>query len=169
MQRRTVLALLLACAAGFRTGPAQTAPLTVFIVRHTEKGPEVRDPSLTNAGRRRATELARVLGDVGVNALFVTQFRRTQETLAPLARRTGLTPTLLDARDVDGLIEALGALPPGSRAVVASHSNLVHLIVARLTGVQIPELTDVDYDRLVVVTVISKEQGTAVVLHYGER
>jgi broad specificity phosphatase PhoE len=70
---------------------------------------------------------------------------------------------------LDALIEELRALPAGSRAVVASHSNLVHAIVARLTGATIPALTDLDYDKLVVVTVTGKEKGSAVVLRYGEK
>jgi broad specificity phosphatase PhoE len=169
MLRRSALTLLLACSIGVPATLAQSAPLTVFVVRHAEKGPEVPDPSLSDAGRRRATELARVLSDSRVTALFATEFKRTQETLAPLAAATGVAPTHLLARDMDALIEQIRALPPGSRAVVASHSNLIHVIVARLTGVMLPELTDLDYDRLVVATITGKEKGTAVVLRYGEK
>ena len=43
------------------------------------------------------------------------------------------------------------------------------LIVQRLTGVTMPQLTDLDYDRLVVVTVTGKEKGSAVVLRFGEK
>lgn len=168
MLRRPALLLLLTGWAGLPAVGAQSAPLTVFVVRHAEKGPEVPDPPLTEAGNRRAAELARVLGDSKVTALFVTEFKRTQETLAPLAAATRVRPTQLLARDMDALIEQIRALPPGSRVAVASHSNLVHVIVARLTGVNIPELTDLDYDRLVVATVTGKEKGTAVVLRYGE-
>jgi broad specificity phosphatase PhoE len=169
MLRRTCLALLFLCLAGIGVAPAQNAPVTVFVVRHGEKGPEVPDPSLTEGGKHRAAELARVLGDVKLNALFVTEFKRTQESLAPLAAATGLTPVRLLARDVDALIAQLQALPPGSHAVVATHSNLVHVIVTRLTGTTIPELTDLDYDRLVVVTVTGKGKGSAVVLRFGDK
>jgi len=169
MLRRSALALLLALPAGVRLAPAQAAPVTVFIVRHAEKGVEVPDPSLTDAGKHRAEELARVLSDAKPAALFVTEFKRTQETLAPLAAAKSLTPTRLLARDVDGLVAAIQALPAGSQAVVATHSNLIHLLVARLTGVVMPELTDLDYDRLVVVSVTGKGKGSAVVLRYGER
>ena len=169
MLRRSAILLLLACSLGFRAAPGQSDPLTVFVVRHAEKGTEIPDPSLTEAGRRRATELARVLADARVTALFVTEFKRTQETLAPLAAATGLTPTRLRAQELEALIAALEALPPGSRAVVASHSNVVHLIVARLSGAQVPALTEADYDRLAMVTVTGKGKGAAVVLRYGEK
>ena len=40
MLRRSAIALLLAISVGFRSAPAQAAPVTVFIVRHAEKGPK---------------------------------------------------------------------------------------------------------------------------------
>lgn len=145
---------------------AQSAPITVFVVRHAEKGPENPDPSLTEAGEQRAAELARIVGDAGVTALFTSEFKRTGETLAPLAARTGLVPVVIPAGKMDSLIAAIRALPPGSRAVVSSHSNLVHLIVERLSGVKIPALTDEQYDRLAVVTVHGEAKGEAVVIRY---
>ena len=147
---------------------AQGTPVTVFVVRHAEKGPGTPDPSLTEAGRQRAALLARTVGDTRPTALFATEFKRTQETLAPLATVAGVPVTVILARDLDGLVARLRALPPGSRAVVASHSNLVPLLVQKLTGVKVPELTDNDYDRLVVVTVTGPGKGEAVVLRYGE-
>jgi broad specificity phosphatase PhoE len=162
------LAVALALMVPTASLAAQDAPLTVFVVRHAEKGPETTDPSLTEAGTRRAAALTRTLTDARVGALFASEFKRTQETLAPLARATGLTTVVVPAGKMDDLIAQLRALPPGSRAVVASHSNLVHLIVERLSGQKVPLLTDADYDRLVVVTVQGDGRGQALVLRYGE-
>ena len=169
MLRRLAFALCLAGGLAPQSSAAQALPVTVFVVRHAEKGPELPDPSLTEAGQHRAAELARALTDAKITALYTTEFKRTQETLAPLAAATGVTPVHLLARDVDALIASIQSLPPGSRAVVATHSNLVHVIVQRLTGVTMPQLTDLDYDRLVVVTVTGKEKGSAVVLRFGEK
>lgn len=148
--------------------PAQApAPVTVFVVRHAEKGPENPDPSLNEAGRARADALAHVLGDAGVSAVFVTEFKRTRETAEPLARRLGRAATSLDARDVAGLVARLRALPPGTRALVVSHSNLVPAIVERLTGVKVGALTDADYDRLYVATLWPSGGGEVLYLHFG--
>lgn len=147
---------------------AQAAPITVFVVRHGEKGPEPQDPSLSAAGRERAGALARVLGDARVTALFSSEFKRTQETVAPLAEAAGVKVQVVPAAVTDSLVARLRALPPGSRAVVASHSNLVHLIVEKLSGVKLPQLTDADYDRLVVVTLMDGK-AEVVVLRYGEK
>ena len=146
---------------------AQTATRTVVVVRHAEKGAEGTDPSLTPAGAGRAEALSRVLEDVKVTALFATEYKRTQETVQALEKRLGLAPTIVPARAVDSLVARIQALPPGAAAVVASHSNLVHVIVQRLSGVSIPELTEADYDRMAVVTMTGPGQGTVVVLRYG--
>jgi hypothetical protein len=48
MFRRLFLSLaLLVSAVGLQ---AQAVPVTVFVVRHAEKGPETPDPALTAAG-----------------------------------------------------------------------------------------------------------------------
>ena len=167
MLRRLRLALaLLVPAVALQ---AQAAPLTVVVVRHAEKGPETPDPDLSDAGRQRAAALTRTLTDFHPTALFASEFKRTQQTLGPLATTTGVTPTVVPARDLDALVVRLRALPAGSRAVVASHSNLVHLIVQKLCGVLLAELTDADYDRLMVVTVTGEGKGSVVVLRYGDR
>ena len=166
MHRRLFLALAL--LAPLPSLAAQDAPRTVYVVRHAEKGPENPDPSLTDGGKRRAATLARVLMDAKVTALFASEFKRTQETLAPLGQAAGITTTVVSAGKMNDLITAISALPPGSSAVVASHSNLVHLIVERLTGQKMNMLTDADYDRLVVLTVEGDGRGRAVVLRYGE-
>lgn len=147
--------------------PAQDAARTVVVVRHAEKGAEGTDPSLTPAGAARAEALSRALQDVKVSALFATEYKRTQETVQALQQRLGVAATVVPARAVDSLVARIHALPPGAAAVVASHSNLVHVIVQRLSGVSIPELTDADYDRMAVVTMTSPGRGTVVVLRYG--
>jgi broad specificity phosphatase PhoE len=142
-------------------------PVTVFVVRHAEKGPESPDPSLTPAGVARAEALAHALGDARITAIFVSEFKRTQETAAPLARRIGLEPLRLDAGKLDELVARLQALAPGSRALVVSHSNLVPAIVAGLAAVPVGELTDLDYDRMYAVTRAGSGPPSVLYLHFG--
>ena len=160
-----VLTLVLPLPPTGAVAQTPAAPVTVFVVRHAEKGPETPDPSLTATGRTRAETLARVLGDARVAAAFASEFKRTQETVAPLAAAAGLATQVVPAVAMDSLVRRIWALPPGSRAVVASHSNLVHLIVEKLSGVKLTPLTEADYDRLVVVT-LQDGRGEVVVLRY---
>ena len=157
-----------ALLAPLHPAAAQAAPVTVFVVRHAEKGPEPNDPPLSAEGQARASALARVLMDANVTAFFATEFKRTRQTVSPLAAGVQGIPTLIPAVRTDSLVGRLRALPPGTRALVASHSNLVHVIVERLSGVRIPPLTDLEYDRLVVVTLGADGKGEAVVLRYGQ-
>src|SRR5215212_5594691 len=82
---------------------------TVILVRHAEKNiePNNQDPDLSPAGVERAQEIAREFGEAGVNAIYATQFKRTQQTVKPLADRTGVNVTLLDANQTDELINRI--------------------------------------------------------------
>ena len=145
-------------------------PKTVILVRHAEKQDgETEDPHLSEAGAARAQELARVLGGAGVTHLYASEFWRTHATLEPLSLVSGNAIQSVTARDPAALVSAIGELPRGSLAVVASHSNIVPEIVRRL----VPEreaftISDSDYDRMWVVT-LTGSRGPALVveLRYG--
>jgi phosphohistidine phosphatase SixA len=138
------------------------ADVTVFLVRHAEAAAgTTRDPDLSETGRARARHLATVLHDVAVTHLFASEYRRTQQTLAPLAAQCGQEVRTIPARDADGLIQQLRRLPGGSVAVVAGHSNTIPDLVRRLGGTPTglehhPEhgwmLPHEEYGRLFVVT-----------------
>src|SRR5215510_1352777 len=71
---------------------------TLLLVRHAEKNiePNNPDPDLSPAGQQRAQEIARMFGNAGINAIYATQFKRTQQTAKPLSDRIGVRVTLLD-------------------------------------------------------------------------
>jgi len=154
--------------AGLGDAAAQdSGPITVFVVRHAEKASADPDPSLNEAGRERASALARVLGDAGITVMFSSEFKRTRETAAPLAAQLGIEPVVLDAGKSDELVARLASLPAGAKALVVSHSNLVPGIVQKLSGHGVAELADSDYDRLYVVTLWAGGRGSTLYLHYG--
>jgi broad specificity phosphatase PhoE len=143
-------------------------PVTLFIVRHAEKGSLATDPPLTGVGRERARDLARMLKDSGVTVIYATQFRRTQETAEPLAKELDKSPIVTDATKPAELAVELKALEPGTKALVVSHSNIVPILIQKLTGDSVGEITELEYDRLYVVS-LTPSGGTVVFLHYGER
>jgi broad specificity phosphatase PhoE len=160
----SVFALLSVASAA---ASAQTdSAVTVFIVRHAEKVSAAVDASLSRAGEARAKELARMLEDAGITHIYVSQFKRTQETAVPLAKQIHRNPVIADAGRTDDLVAGLKALPPGSRALVITHSNLIPAIVEKLSGKTVSELTDTDYDRLYVVSV-APNGGSVLYLHFG--
>jgi len=140
--------------------------VTVILTRHAEKAAEPKkDPPLTEAGQRRAALLASMLADSGVDAIYVTEFLRTQQTAAPLAERIHVKPTVLPAKDTAALVKAVRAHQSGV-VVVVGHSDTVPDIIAALGGPRI-EIPDSQYDNLFVVSVGSS-QSSLLKLHYGD-
>jgi hypothetical protein len=164
-------AVVLVVASGShpaRAGEPDTTglPVVVFVTRHAEKASEAeRDPGLSAEGTRRAQALAALLGGAGVTHLAATEFRRTHETLGPLAGRVGVEPRVFEAGRTDELVRWLAGLPPGSVAVVAGHSNTVPAIVRGLGGtIAADALDEGDYGRLFQVIRPAADPGTAQVL-----
>lgn len=169
-----VAALALWVVAGVAAAGEEAGTTTVFVVRHAEKSAEPGDPPLDAAGERRAKELVRVLADVGVDALIATQFRRTRETLLPLAQERGLEVGSLpvDAADLTAQSRDVARMildrHRGGTVVVAGHSNTVPLLLAALGVDDPPILTETDYDDLFVVTIAPGGDRRLIHLHYGE-
>src|SRR5256885_56494 len=86
-----------------------SARSTIFIVRHAEKADTTKDPDLSEAGRVRAEALAKVLRDANITAIYATEFKRTQQTAAPLAKALGLTVTTLPAENSAAVVAKLRA------------------------------------------------------------
>lgn len=136
---------------------------TVVFVRHAEKAAG-DDPELDPRGRKRAAMLAEMFAAAGVRALYATEFRRTRQTLAPLASKCGVAATEYAARDSRAFAKGLAAArrePDADVVVVAGHSNTVPQMVEALGG----KLTDLqadgsfaddEYDRVVLVNLCGR-------------
>ena len=149
-----LLALAMPSAA-----PATPPDATVVVVlRHAEKATDdPRDPTLSEAGQARAQALARRLEPTGLDAVYATQYRRTQLTAAPAAAQAGVAVTVrpVDAANAASygpdLARDLRALPAGSTALVVGHSNTVPAIVAAISGQPATEMPETEYDRYTVI------------------
>lgn len=129
--------------------PVPAPAATVYVIRHLERAPADADPSLSAKGAARAEQLADVLAQAGIKAIFATATRRAQETGAPLAKRLGLAVTPYDPRDVDALAAAVAAA--NGSVLIVGHSNTVASLVATFGGAKPTELTEQDYGTLFVV------------------
>src|SRR5436853_6204047 len=79
---------------------------TLILIRHAEKiiDPNNSDPDLSPAGQTRAQEIVRMFGDAGINAVYVTQYKRTKETVQPLAAKLGLPIKQVNSKSTDELL-----------------------------------------------------------------
>src|SRR5438046_4254848 len=149
----------------FVSASIASAQPIVVIVRHAEKATDGgRDPDLSLAGRARADELAQILKDSGITAFFTSEFKRTQETAAPAAASTHVTPTVIAAKDTGGLVAKLHQL--NSNALVIAHGDTIPNIIKAL-GINSPiNIPDADYSELFIVILGDKPQLFR--LHYPD-
>jgi broad specificity phosphatase PhoE len=141
---------------------ANAAPV-IFIVRHAEKASSGgNDPDLSLQGQKRADALAHILKDSEIRSVFVTEFKRTQETAAPTARAAHVSPTVIPANDIRPLVEKLRAL--NGNALVVGHGNTIPDLLKAL-GVATPvSIPDDDYTEIFAVMVGDARQLLR--LHY---
>lgn len=144
---------------------------TVVLVRHAEKVMvAINDPPLAADGERRAERLAQMFGDVkgtgGLDAIYVSDTKRAQQTANPLASRLGMKPLVYSATDVDGTAKQLLRDHRGGRALIVGHANTVPALVAKLSGMSVPAIADEEYDNVYVVTVPSFGRASVLRLKY---
>ncbi|WP_066838949.1 SixA phosphatase family protein [Rufibacter ruber] len=165
-------ALFSACAAGSGTGLGANETI-VYIVRHAEKGPSsgamTDDPDLSDAGHRRAQALRDQLAQEPISALLATKYKRTQQTLQPLAQAKKLTVQLYNPTDYQGLAQNIKTGYRGKTLVVAGHSNTVLHVVEALGGKKpFAEVADHQYDYLFKVTLREGREPQVEVKKYGQ-
>lgn len=150
------------------------ATTTILFVRHAEKAAEpASDPGLSERGEERARLLARVLGDAdvvaGVDYIYATQYRRTQVTAAPLARRLELDPILYNAGDIVGVLEKILRQHKGKIILVIAHSDTIPQLIAELGGSKnVPPIAENEYDNLYVVSIPWFGKTKTLRFKYGE-
>src|SRR5216684_3183206 len=127
---------------------------TVILIRHAEKviDPNNTDPDLSPAGQARAQELVRMFGDAGINAIYATQYKRTQQTVKPLADKLGLPINQVNSKSTPELLNQIRAQHRGETVFVAGHNNSVPEIIAALGGPAYPIIPESEYDNLYIVT-----------------
>ncbi len=150
--------LMLVCSLSL---VAQNAK-TVFFVRHAEKASEAKDALLSDIGQKRASCLAGVLADAGVQNIFATDVKRTQQTAQPLADRLQKQLTILPAADIGKFVAQVKQAQGNS--LVVGHSDTLPKIIQQLTGSEV-KIGNSAYDDLFVVA-FDPNAAPPVLLHY---
>jgi|SRR5579884_2217397 len=158
VKRQIALLLLLALPVIVR---AETIT-TVIVVRHADRANITPNSPLSPLGMARADELARVLADVKLDAIYATQYVRTQQTVAPTAKEKGLTPIIFEAGREANLAADIREHHSGGTVLIASHSDRIPDLLRQLGVSNPPELSMTEYDDLFVVT-----NGKLLTLRYG--
>jgi len=138
--------------------PSLSLAQTVFVVRHAEKISE-SDQRLTDAGRERATRLAKMLSAAGIRAIYATDTERAKDTAGPLAERLHLVVTTYDvgagmakgAPDATAFAAQLRRDHPNDAVLVVGHSNTLPAILKALGCQEEVTIAAQQYDDLFVV------------------
>ena len=143
---------------------------TIILIRHAEKKiePTNPDPDLAPEGVERAQEIARVFGDAGINTIYATQYKRTQQTVKPLSDRTGIPVTLLDANQNNELLKRIQTTYRGQTIFIAGHNNTVPAMLSELSGETYPVIPESEYDNLYIVTIYRFGKAKVIKLKYGK-
>lgn len=162
--------LLATSAAWFFESQATT---TVIFIRHADRTPgQEENPGLSASGQQRAQELSRVLAEVdivaGVDAIFATQYRRTQETAEPLSRRLEVPVRTASPNDIRGLTQQILMEYKGKIVLVITHSGAIPKLIQELHGSKkLAPIEDNEYDNIYIVSIPWFGKVKTLRLRYG--
>ena len=143
---------------------------TVILIRHAEKviDPNNPDVDLSPVGQARAQELARMFADAGINRIYATQYKRTQQTVKPLADKLGLPITQVGSKNTAELLSQIKTQHRGEVIFIAGHNNTVPEIIAALGGPTYPTIPETEFDNLYFVTIYRTGKAKVVKMKYGK-
>ena len=179
-RRLQVLVIYTAIAIGLAWFFESQATTTIIFVRHAEKAfAQDGDPGLSEAGNRRVAELARQLVDAdvvrGVDAIYTTQYLRSQETARAVASRhqdvrdKSLPINTYDASDTETVLEDILRDYKGKIILVVGHSNTIPPLIANLgASKKVPPIAEDEYDNIYIISIPWFGKTKTIRLRYGE-
>jgi len=121
-------------------------PAFIYLVRHGEKETG-NDPALTAQGQQRARNIAALLRQAGIGAVFSSQTRRTMQTAQPMAQAAGVAVQAYDAANPQALVARVKAIDGGA-VLVVGHSDTLSELVRRFGGEPGADIGDMEYQRV---------------------
>lgn len=174
IRRLQIIVIYTAIAVGLAWFFESQATTTVLFVRHAEKALQPEDdPGLNDAGRRRVAELTRQLADAdvvaGVDAIYVTPYRRSIETAEPLAAQLGLEMQSYDPSDNEAVLARILKAHKGKIVLVVGHSNTIPGLIADLgASKNVPPIDEFEYDNIYLVSIPWFGKTKTIRMRYGE-
>ena len=139
---------------------------TFYFIRHAEKdrsNSENQDPELTQEGLGRSIFWAKVFEPVALDAIYSTEYKRTQMTAAPTSVQQNISVTNYDPTTIEP--QQFVTDNYGKKVLIVGHSNTVPKFVNAIIGEEkFNQIDDYDNSGLFIVTIIGT-QATAVKLN----
>jgi len=119
---------------------------TFYFIRHAEKDrsdPDNMDPELNQNGLGRAMHWAEILDPVDLDAIYITDFKRTAMTAAPTSVKKEITPQYYDPKVIS--LEDFKRENLNKNVLIVGHSDTTPEFVNAMLNEQKYEVMD-DYD-----------------------
>ena len=137
------------------------AQKAVILVRHAElEGAAMAEPkhlALSTVGEQRAKRLADLLKDAGINAIYVTDFARTNKTAEPLYRELNMQPVVLPKGDPRELVERVRKQHANETVLMVGHTDTLPGLIKALGHSEDIKIESQDYSNLFVL--VPKSEG----------
>jgi len=124
----------------------------VVVLRHADKIDDSDDAALSPRGEMQAQRLAHVLKDIGISAVYVTQFQRTKRTAAPLAAVLKIEPVTYEQEDVDGVVKEIRRKHSNDAVMVVGHRSTVPMVLQKLGCTEKVVLESGETDSIFILT-----------------
>jgi broad specificity phosphatase PhoE len=178
MMRKLILisVMMVTFFPAFYSFAQENESTTLILLRHAEEDRSKEQIPLTDTGSKRAKDLAWVLQNVKIDAVFSTDTARTISTAKPMAETKGLSPQMYTYKKYEELqpfVDSILKNYRGKTVLISGHSDDVPAMLAMLrkdygTGENVRIIDKPVYDNLFIVFV--PPQGKVVVLNlkYGQ-
>jgi len=158
MMKKVIFILLIqfsGCTAPkstYQTEDFTCYPKAVYLFRHAEKqiikGED--NPELTRAGFSRSNVLAQAMADITPGLIYSSEYTRTQQTVAPLAKQWGSDIIIKTAKDPEAQVEA--ALSNCNKhVIIAGHSNTIPNLISLFGVMEEITIEDNQYGDLFII------------------
>lgn len=111
---------------------SQNKTTTIYFIRHAEKADASKNPDLSAEGKLRAQHWSEVFANVKFDAIYSTDYKRTQQTAQPTAEAQKITVATYNPKEIT--LEKIKAAHSGQTLLFVGHSNSTPELVNKLIG-----------------------------------
>jgi broad specificity phosphatase PhoE len=154
----------------FASGAAVAQKKTIILIRHAEKdispGADKTDPELSAAGVARAERLVKAIKKYKPGAVYSTNFKRTRNTAATVAKWRKLEVETYDPRNLQ---EVAARMLAGKRKrnLVVGHNNTTPALANLLIGEEkYKTLPETEYGKIFIIKLKKGKVRSVEVVEY---
>jgi len=166
--RLLLITLCLLCACSSHQKPVKQDTTTFYFIRHAETvDSKEKDKILSSEGVKRANKWVEILNDVDFDVVYSTDYKRTQSTAEPVARKMELEIVSYHPKDVN--LTDLKEKHKGQNILIVGHSNTTPTLVNSLLGEELyAQIEHSDHDNLYTVTISKGNEVTVSLISTDE-